>query len=127
MFFSSHILSDAEALCSRVAIVAGGRLATMGRLTDMAGYELRGWEVVVTGLGAEAVARAGSAGHQGDGGLATAATRWSCPKDARPEVVVGDLAAAGAALVSVAPLHTTLEEIFVQQVAKTASAREGAL
>ena len=31
VFFSSHILSDAEALCSRVAIVAGGRLAAPGR------------------------------------------------------------------------------------------------
>ena len=30
VFFSSHILSDAEALCSRVAIVAGGRLAATG-------------------------------------------------------------------------------------------------
>ena len=32
IFFSSHILSDAEALCSRVAIVAKGRLAAAGRL-----------------------------------------------------------------------------------------------
>src|SRR6187401_1441470 len=62
VFFSSHILGDAEALCSRVAIVAGGRLATMGRLAEMAGYELRGWEVVVTGLGADAAARLAARG-----------------------------------------------------------------
>ena len=30
VFFSSHILSDAETLCSRVAIVAGGRLMAGG-------------------------------------------------------------------------------------------------
>jgi hypothetical protein len=30
-------------------------------------------------------------------------------------------------LVSVNPLHTTLEDIFVQQVARTRSARDGAL
>src|SRR5215510_9777140 len=35
VFFSSHILSDAEALCSQVAIVAKGRLATSGRLTEL--------------------------------------------------------------------------------------------
>ena len=35
VFFSSHVLSDAEALCSRVAILAKGRLVTAGRLTDM--------------------------------------------------------------------------------------------
>ena len=35
IFFSSHILSDAEALCSRVAIVAKGRLAAAGPLADL--------------------------------------------------------------------------------------------
>ena len=49
MFFSSHILSDAEALCSRVAVVAGGRLAAAGRLTDILAFEVRGWELVVIG------------------------------------------------------------------------------
>ena len=32
VFFSSHVLSDAEALCSRVAILAGGRLVADGQL-----------------------------------------------------------------------------------------------
>ena len=31
VFFSSHVLSDAEALCSRVAILAKGRLVASGR------------------------------------------------------------------------------------------------
>src|SRR5436190_1885059 len=35
IFFSSHILSDAEALCSRVAVVASGRLAAQGRLAEL--------------------------------------------------------------------------------------------
>ena len=30
VFFSSHVLSDAEALCSRVAILAKGRLVDRG-------------------------------------------------------------------------------------------------
>ena len=49
VFFSSHILADAEALCSRVAIVAGGRLAALGRLAELAEFEVRGWELVVVG------------------------------------------------------------------------------
>jgi ABC-2 type transport system ATP-binding protein len=124
VFFSSHILSDAEALCSRVAIIAGGRLATMGRLTDMAGYELRGWEVVVTGLGLDAVAQLARRGIKA---TAVSDGRYALelPRDARPEAVVSDLAAVGAALVSVSPLHTTLEEIFIEQVSKTSSTREG--
>src|SRR5262245_18452367 len=126
VFFSSHILSYAEALCRRVATVSGGRLATMGRLTEMAGYELRGWEVVVTDLTPDAVTKLAGRGIKA---TAVSDGRYTLelPKTARPETVVGDLAAAGAALVSVSPVHTTLEEIFVQQVAKTESAREGAL
>ena len=46
VFFSSHILADAEALCSRVAVVAGGRLAAAGRLSDILAFEVRGWELV---------------------------------------------------------------------------------
>src|SRR6185295_5077954 len=34
VFFSSHVLSDAEALCSRVAILAGGRMVASGALAD---------------------------------------------------------------------------------------------
>ena len=50
VFFSSHILADAEALCSRVAVVAKGRLAASGRLTEILAFEVHGWELVVSGL-----------------------------------------------------------------------------
>ena len=46
VFFSSHILADAEALCRRVAVVAGGRLAASGTLTDILAFQVRGWELV---------------------------------------------------------------------------------
>ena len=48
VFFSSHVLSDAEALCSRVAILAKGRLVTAGRLTDMLAFQVHGWELVLS-------------------------------------------------------------------------------
>src|SRR3954468_6870339 len=50
VFFSSHVLADAETLCSRVAILAKGRLITSGRLTDMLAFQIRGWEVVAVGV-----------------------------------------------------------------------------
>jgi ABC-2 type transport system ATP-binding protein len=126
VFFSSHILSDAEALCSRVAIVAGGRLATVGRLRDMAGYEVRGWEVVMTEVTPAALGRLDASGVTA---TAVAEGRYSfeLSKDARLEAFIAGMAAAGASLVAVTPLHTTLEEIFVEQVARAGSARPGAL
>src|SRR3954463_51386 len=50
VFFSSHVLSDAEALCSRVAILAKGRLIASGRLTEMTAFRVRGWELVAANL-----------------------------------------------------------------------------
>ena len=35
VFFSTHILSDAEALCDRVAIVAQGELRGVGAVADL--------------------------------------------------------------------------------------------
>src|SRR5215475_4630359 len=49
VFFSSHVLSDAEALCNRVAILAKGRLVATGRLTEMLALRARGWELVIAG------------------------------------------------------------------------------
>ncbi len=50
VFFSSHILADAQALCSRVAVVAGGRLAATGSLNEILAFDVRGWELVMTGV-----------------------------------------------------------------------------
>jgi len=55
IFFSSHILADAEALCRRVAVVAGGRLAASGTLTDILAFRVHGWELVMSGMNPEIV------------------------------------------------------------------------
>ena len=96
VFFSSHILADAEALCSRVAVVAGGRLAAAGRLTDILAFQVRGWELVVPNVTPETLARARSAGRPGHRDLARTASRWSCRSTEPPERVLADLVAAGA-------------------------------
>jgi ABC-2 type transport system ATP-binding protein len=126
IFFSSHILSDAETLCSRVAIVAGGRLATVGNLRDMSGFEVRGWEVVMTDVASAVLATLASRGVKATT-VADGRYTFDLPKDASAEAFVAEMHSGGARLVSVAPVHTTLEDIFVQQVHKAGSAREGVL
>jgi len=126
VFFSSHILSDAEALCSRVAILAGGRLAASGRLSDLVAYEVRGWELVVTGLTAPALEALRPRTVRVTA-LDDVRSVIELPKESPTAAIVGELAAAGAGIVSLNPLHTTLEDLFVRQVAGAASAREGAL
>jgi ABC-2 type transport system ATP-binding protein len=49
VFFSSHILQDAEMLCDHVAILEGGRLRSQGRLQDLVSGSVRWFEVAVRG------------------------------------------------------------------------------
>jgi ABC-2 type transport system ATP-binding protein len=115
VFFSSHVLSDAEALCSRVAILAKGRLVTSGRLTDMRLFHAGGWELVVAGAGDALVSALGArvrrAVRLGEGRYLL-----ELPLDPPPERLLAELTAAGAHLVSLNPIRQTLEDFFVQQV-----------
>jgi ABC-2 type transport system ATP-binding protein len=117
VFFSSHILSDAEAVCSRVGILSGGRLATAGRLTDLLAFSVKGWEIVVDRVGADALPRV-RALHAKVTRIADARYAIELPAEARPEPILADLAADGAAIVTVNPLRDTLEDFFMRQVAE---------
>jgi ABC-2 type transport system ATP-binding protein len=118
VLFSSHILSDAELLCSRVGILAKGRLVAQGSLAELtAGGSSLGSVVVVSGLAApaaDAVAPRVRRVVRIDEG------RYSFELDAamRPEVLVAELTAGGASLVSVTPLKTTLEDVFLKALGR---------
>ncbi len=118
VFFSSHVLSDAEALCSRVAIVARGRLVASGQLADILAFEVHGWELVLSGLGAGALENAKRAGHVLRSTL-LGSDRYALelPLSAPPERVLHMFVEQGAQLVSLNPLRDTLEDFFVRQVA----------
>jgi ABC-2 type transport system ATP-binding protein len=118
VFFSSHILSDAETLCSRVAIMAQGRLAAQGRISDLVAFSLKGWELVATGVTEEAQAQ-----------LATrvAAVRnishgrctIQIAADQHPEQLMAELRSRGIDVESLNPVRDTLEDYFLQQVQAT--------
>jgi ABC-2 type transport system ATP-binding protein len=115
VFFSSHILSDAEALCSRVAIVAGGRLAAHGKLADLAEFEVRGWELVVANLSPQVLERVRPITTRvTEIGPGRYALELSLSKP--PDQILSELVAAGASVVSLNPLRGTLEDFFVQRV-----------
>src|SRR5690606_37890717 len=98
-FFSSHILADAEALCSRVAIVAGGRLAASGRLGELAEFEARGWEVVVANVGPAALDRVRPMASRVTA-ISPGRYTLELPLSVTPERAIPDLASAGATIVS---------------------------
>jgi len=115
VLFSSHILADAELLCSRVGILAKGKLVASGTLAELTSSAGRGWEVVAASVPAAMVER-----------LRPRVSRITAIGDGRytfelgptgaPEPLIAELAAAGASLVSAAPLRTTLEDVFMERV-----------
>jgi len=116
VFFSSHILSDAESLCSRVGIMAQGRLVASGRVSDMIAFELKGWELVVAGLSDEISQRLQSR-VRAITPLKHGRFMLDLAPDAQPEQLIAELRGAGADLVSLNPVRETLEDYFVKQVA----------
>lgn len=118
VFFSSHVLSDAEALCSRVAILAKGRLVTSGALSDLQHFQARGWELVMSGVSETALERARTIGD------VVSVTRLGAdrvslelPLSTQPHRVLAELSSHGGQLVSLMPLRESLEEFFVREVA----------
>ena len=121
VFFSSHILSDAEALCRRVAVVAGGRLAASGRLSDILAFQVRGWELVVSNLTPPVLERVTPSVRRA---TEISAGRYTLELslDQSPDRILSELVATGAALVSLNPLRDTLEDFFMQQIAEAEAA-----
>jgi len=118
VFFSSHVLSDAEALCSRVAVVVKGRLTASGRLSDLVAERARAWELVVSGVDQSVIDKVKS---RLTSVTSLGAGRFSLelPLTVAPERMLAELVATGGHLVSLNPVRETLEDFFVQQVRST--------
>ena len=115
VFFSSHILSDAETLCSRVGIMAQGRLVATGRVSEMIAFELKGWELVVAALSDELLRSITGRVRQVTP-LAHGRFTLDLEPATEPERLMSELRAAGATVVSLNPVRETLEDYFVRQV-----------
>jgi ABC-2 type transport system ATP-binding protein len=116
VFFSTHILSDVEAITDRVAIIARGQLQAHGTPADLVRRAVLGVEVAVrlpgdvdagplTG-GAAKVRRIGDE------------LSLVLPADADVDAWLARAHSAGARVISVAPRHETLEELFLREVAR---------
>jgi ABC-2 type transport system ATP-binding protein len=124
VFFSSHILNDAETLCSRVGIVAQGKLVASGSLAEMVPFRIRGWDLVVMGLDAAAVTEFASAGAV-TRQIADGRHHLVLPEEASLEDAMMRLTARGGQLVSVNPVRDTLEDFFMSRVSQAGGREVG--
>ena len=118
IFFSSHILGDAETLCSRVGILAQGKLIAAGNVSDLVPFRIRGWDLVVSGLGTSAVAEL-DAGGAVTRQIADVRYQVILPETTSLEMAIARITTLGGQLVSVNPVRDTLEDFFMARVRET--------
>ncbi|MCC7309024.1 MAG: ABC transporter ATP-binding protein [Acidobacteria bacterium] len=115
VFMSTHILSDVEALCERVAILRRGKLAATGRLEDLlANSEQQAFEISISGISAAALSSfAADSGAE----LSEKPTGVSLHVDSESEIdaALKAVRASGGKLLSVQPIRQSLEELFVEK------------
>ena len=114
VFMCSHILSDIEVLCDRVAILKKGKLAHSGRLDDLRQQSAgeHQFEIVATGL--TLVALASQLTDQKFTITETAGgVRIQVPQESDVDEVLGALRRAKGKLVSVQSVRQSLEELFL--------------
>jgi ABC-2 type transport system ATP-binding protein len=119
VFFSTHILSDAEALCDRVAIIHRGELRGIGAVADLTSSVHGKVELVWQGstvpqslktLGVEC--------------YVTGDTVRAIVSEDRQDAAMEALRREGLRLISLTPVRMSLEDYFVQQL-KPAKASVG--
>jgi ABC-2 type transport system ATP-binding protein len=114
VFFSTHILGDAETLCDQVALLSRGRLLAVGALDAILQVEVEHHDVLVTGVNREQL-RALPEGcrlvHDLGERLSLAVPEQLL---ARALALVAD---AGGKVLHVQPVRQSLEDYFVREVA----------
>jgi hypothetical protein len=89
-----------------------------GRLSDMLDLQAQGWELVAGSVGEELAKRLEARARRMTK-ISQGRYTIELALDPPPDRVVSEIAAAGATVVSLNPLRETLEDIFVEQVARS--------
>lgn len=120
VFFSTHILSDAEMLCDRVAVLAGGKLQGVGAPEQIVSLEVHAMDILFEL----------PAGHALPANVAERITRIG--GRCRMEVPEAELYAAleklracDARILSVSPVRPTLEDYFLRLVGNEQAVSHG--
>jgi len=126
VFFSSHILADVEAIADRVAIIVGGKLHDVGRVSELVDRSLVSTALrlrLPSGDGAASAAlepRCRRVERRGD------ELELELGPDADVDQILAEARALGAKVVSVTPRHETLEDLFVRRARTAGSEGLGA-
>jgi ABC-2 type transport system ATP-binding protein len=111
VFFSTHILSDAEALCDRVAVIHQGELRGVGQVAELTSSVAAKVELIWNGSAVPAGLTAlGAECH------ISAETVRAVVPEAKQEAALEIVRRERLRLVSLTPVRSSLEEYYMQKV-----------
>ena len=120
VFFSTHILSDAEALCDRVAIIHKGQLRGVGEVEQLTSSVQGKVEVVWQGTQVPASMKALGAECHVSGDTVRAVIAEN-----QQDAAIDALRRERIRLIAITPLRTSLEAYFVEKLQQSATATGG--
>ncbi len=115
IFFSSHILHDAEMLCDRVAIIMKGKLVACGRVSELLRQgDTKSVEMIVGGLGREGLERLRSLAER----VVVQEAQTLVVLNGQHQVgqALEIVRGARANLISLVPQKHSLEDLFMEEV-----------
>lgn len=116
VFMNSHILSDIEVLCDRVAILRGGKLSAVGRLDELRHQSGPNQiEVTVSDTDAESLRSALGAGSAAVVSAASVGVRVDVVDEREVDEVLRAIRSVKGKLISVQPVKQSLEDLFVSK------------
>ncbi|HTZ98265.1 MAG TPA: ABC transporter ATP-binding protein [Terriglobales bacterium] len=111
VFFSTHILSDAESLCDRVAILHGGELQGIGAVADLTSSIEGKIEIVWQGTFMPGPLKCLITESHLTGDTVRATVL-----EANQDAVIDGLRREGIRIISITPVRTSLEEYYVRKL-----------
>ena len=111
VFMCSHILSDIEVLCDRVAIMKRGRLAHAGSIDELRARETNLIEIVATGVDADSLRELLYGRYEVSANAS--GVRIQIEDEKEVDAVITALRKSNGKLVSVQPVKQSLEDLFV--------------
>jgi len=111
VFFSTHILADAEALCDRVAVVHQGELRGIGAVADLTAKVQGKVEIVWQGTSVPPAIKA-----LGNDCHVTGETARATITESQQDAAIDALRREHLRLVSITPVRGSLEDYFVERL-----------
>ncbi len=111
VLFSSHILSDVEAICSRVGIIIDGKMKQIGTIRDILGRETKYIEIEF-----EEVKEPEKFKKYGEIKIEASTNFLRIESEKTRNKVVKEIINKGGKIISVIPVKRTLEEHFINTI-----------